>query len=79
MTVNIDVDGVILINGQEYTIAQFESEIMRVISSLGDDPNRLQLLVRADGRIDTGIVNELFEVLNRHQVKQVRVSARSSK
>lgn len=77
ITINLDKDGIIYVNGRSLTSTQLDSRLDSILNELGGNPNRLSILIRADSRCKSGAVNELTAMLSKFEITQIRISARS--
>ncbi len=78
LTINIDHQGNLFMGENQCTLAFVEAAVNRRMQELGHDGSRIRILIRADGRALTATVNELVDLFNRNEIKQVRISSRSS-
>lgn len=74
VTINIDRQGQILVSGQTLSLAELASLIGQELATVGGDPARLVVLVRADRRGDCRTVNQVMALLSRLDVLRVRLA-----
>ena len=72
LTINIDQDGSLIVGGHMYELPDVISLVGDQLVRLGDDPNRLTVVVRADKRVPSGSVNKTVNALARLRVTKVR-------
>jgi len=74
LTVNVDADGDIVVSGNRVSMAQLLSLVSIELAKLGDDPQRLTVVLRADERGDCRTVNQLVNSLGRLQITRLRIA-----
>ncbi|HMO13300.1 MAG TPA: biopolymer transporter ExbD [Pirellulaceae bacterium] len=79
MTINVDQLGHFYIGDRKFSLALITDTIADRSRQLNLDISEIRILVRADGRVPTSVVNELIDSLNRQGVKQVQISSRSQR
>lgn len=72
MTVNIDEQARIVVDGREMTIAELVSLVSEALDRAGGDANLVTVVIRADRRIASRPVNEVVSALTRMQITRVR-------
>ena len=66
--------GEIRISGRTLSSGEFVSLVNRELRRVGDDPNLLGIVIRADQRGASAGVNTIVEALNKLQIKRVRIA-----
>ncbi len=74
LTINVTEPGDLVVSGQEYTIGELISLVNRELRRVGDDPNLLGIVIRADQRGASVGVNSVVAALNNLQIKRVRIA-----
>ena len=74
VTVNVTETGEIRVSGRVLSSGEFVSMINRELRRVGDDPNLLGIVIRADQRGASAGVNSIVAALNKLQVKRVRIA-----
>ncbi len=74
VTVNVTSDGEIRVSGRTLQVGDFISIVNRELRRVGDDPNLVSVVIRADQRGASGGVNEVVKALNNLQIKKVRIA-----
>ncbi len=74
LTVNIDQHGEIIIAGTVYPMSDLIAMIADELVRLGDDPNKLTVVLRCDQRGTSRTVNETVNALTRMQIKKVNIA-----
>jgi len=74
LTVNVDRDGTIVVSGNQVTTSRLLAIVSRELAKVGDDPNRLTVVLRADRRGTSRVVNEIVKSLARLQITRVRIA-----
>jgi len=74
LTVNVDQSGDIVVSGNRITNAELLTFVSLELAKVGDDPDRLSVVIRGDERGDSRTVNEIVTSLARLQVKKVRIA-----
>jgi biopolymer transport protein ExbD len=74
LTVNVTEPGELIVSGREYSISEFVSLVNRELRRVGDDPNLLGIVIRADQRGTSAGVNSVVSALNKLQIKRVRIA-----
>ncbi|HRX77729.1 MAG TPA: biopolymer transporter ExbD [Pirellulaceae bacterium] len=74
LTVNVSETGEIRISGRTLSSGEFVSLVNRELRRVGDDPNLLGIVIRADQRGASAGVNDIVEALNKLQIKRVRIA-----
>lgn len=74
VTVNVTETGEIRVSGRTLSSGEFVSMVNRELRRVGDDPNLLGIVIRADQRGASAGVNSIVAALNNLQVKRVRIA-----
>ncbi|HUG70439.1 MAG TPA: biopolymer transporter ExbD [Pirellulaceae bacterium] len=74
VTVNVTENGEIRVSGRTLSSGEFVSMVNRELRRVGDDPNLLRIVIRADQRGASAGVNSIVAALNNLQVKRVRIA-----
>ncbi|MBC8873445.1 MAG: biopolymer transporter ExbD [Planctomycetes bacterium] len=74
LTVNVDQSGDIVVSGNRITNSELLTFVSLELAKVGDDPDRLAVVIRGDERGDSRTVNEIVTSLARLQVKKVRIA-----
>jgi biopolymer transport protein ExbD len=73
LTVNITRDGQIIVTNEPRTVAGVVEMVSGEISRFGGDRSRVKVLVRADQRGTSRMVNQVVSALAKLGVRQIRV------
>jgi biopolymer transport protein ExbD len=74
LTINIRRDGTIVVSGNELTLAQVASVVGSEIAKPGMEASRLKVVLRADRSGTSRVVNEIVTLLERLDVRSVRIA-----
>jgi biopolymer transport protein ExbD len=74
LTINVTETGEIRISGRTFAIGDFVSMVNRELRRVGDNPNLLSIVIRADERAASEGVNAVVSALDRLQIKRVRIA-----
>lgn len=74
LTVNVTETGEIRVSGRTLSSGDFVSLVNRELRRVGDDPNLLGIVIRADQRGASAGVNAIVAALNKLQIKRVRIA-----
>ena len=74
LTVNVTEPGDLIVSQRKYSIGELVSLVNRELRRVGDDPNRLGIVIRADQRGTSAGVNSVVAALNKLQIKRVRIA-----
>lgn len=74
LTVNVTEAGDIIVSGRTLTAGDFVSLVNRELRRLGDDPNLLHVVIRADQRGASAGVNTVVTALDNLQIRRVRIA-----
>lgn len=78
ITINIDVEGRIVVSGNRITLPQLVLEVKDEILRANNDPSQLTIALRADRRGTCRTVNEVVTALEKLDVRRVRIAVESS-
>ncbi len=73
LTININQDGEILVGGSIYQLSELVALVADELARLGDDPTRLTVVLRADRRTSSQMVNRTVTALARLDIRKVRI------
>lgn len=74
LTINIRRDGTIVVSGNKLTLAQVASVVGSEIAKPGMEASRLKVVLRADRSGTSRVVNEVVTLLERLDVRSVRIA-----
>jgi biopolymer transport protein ExbD len=74
LTINVTESGDLVVSGRTYSIGELVSLVNRELRRVGDDPNFLGIVIRADQRGASAGVNSVVSALNNLQIKRVRIA-----
>ena len=74
LTINVTESGDLVVSGRTYSIGELVSLVNRELRRVGDDPNLLGIVIRADQRGASAGVNSVVSALNNLQIKRVRIA-----
>ena len=74
MTINIDAAGQVLVSGNSMSVAQLLTLVSAELAKLGDDPQRMTVVLRADQRGDCRTVNQIVSALGKMQISRLRIA-----
>jgi biopolymer transport protein ExbD len=74
LTINVTEPGDLIVSQRKYSIGELVSLINRELRRVGDDPDRLGIVIRADQRGTSAGVNSVVAALNNLQIKRVRIA-----
>jgi biopolymer transport protein ExbD len=77
ITVNVDQLGDIIVSGNRLSLGQFASLVGTELAANESDPTRIRVVLRADRRGTSRVVNEIVAMLVRLDIRQVRIAVRS--
>lgn len=73
LTINIDQNGELIVGGTTYHLSELISLVADEVARLGDDPSRLTVVLRADRRGSSQMVNRTVNALARLDIRKVRI------
>jgi biopolymer transport protein ExbD len=74
ITVNIDEAGQIIVSGNAMTPSGLVTLVTSELAKVENDPSRLTIVVRADRRGTSRAVNEIVKMLERLEIRRVRIA-----
>ena len=74
LTININQAGEILIAGTVYPMSDLIALVADELVRLGDDPNKLTVVLRGDQRGTSKTMNQTVNALTRMQIKKVNIA-----
>ena len=73
LTININQASEILVGGTVYPLSDLIALVADELARLGDDPSRLTVVLRADRRVPSEMVNRTVQALARLDIRKVRI------
>jgi biopolymer transport protein ExbD len=73
LTININRSGELILGGTIYHLSELISLVADELGRLGDDPSRLTVVLRADRRVTSAMVNRTVNALARLDIRKVRI------
>ena len=77
LVVNVTSTGELILAGDSTTIAGLVSKVSEELARVGDDPERIHMVIRADERSDSRGVNEVVKALGKLRVTRIRIAVES--
>ena len=77
LTINVDLAGQIIISGNTISLAQLVTIVNSELQNKGGEPSRVAVVVRADRRGSCRTVNEVVTLLERLDIRSVRLAVES--
>ena len=74
LTINIREGGELVVGGRIYTEEALLGVITRALEGVDEDPSRVRVVIRADERVLSGVVNRVVTTLGRLQVTSIRMA-----
>ena len=74
ITIHLDVTGIIIVSGKEFTIEQTTQGLRALLQRNGNQPSRLRVELRCDRRCPTDSVNRMMKQLSELGFSQVYLS-----
>jgi biopolymer transport protein ExbD len=74
LTINVDPAGQIIVSGNRVSLAQLLAIVSQELAAVGDNPDRVAVVLRSDQHARSQAVNEIVTALNRMQIKRVRIA-----
>lgn len=74
LIINVTQDGTIVVMGETVSLPRLVSILGRQLADAGGEPNRVNVVIRADERGDSATVNDVVESLNRLGLQRVRIA-----
>lgn len=79
LIINVDLAGAIEVSGTTVSLPRLVTLVNAEIARVDDDPSRVRVVLRADRRGTCRTVNEVVALLERLDVRSVRISVESGK
>ena len=73
ITINVDAEEKIIVTGRTLELADLISLVSAELQRVGDDPSRVNVVIRADRNGKSGPVNRIVSALGRMQIKRVKI------
>lgn len=77
LTINVDVAGQIIVSGNYLSLAQLVTIVNSELKNAGNEPSRVSVVLRADRRGNCRTVNEVVSLLERLDIRSVRIAVES--
>lgn len=77
LVINVDVTGAIEVSGNTISLAQLVTLVNAELARVDDEPSRVKVVLRADRRGTCRTANEVVKLLERLDVRSVRISVES--
>lgn len=77
MTINITNTGELRMEGKATPLAGMVSRVSQELQTLGDDPTKLHIVIRADERCESRSVNDVVTALGRMRLTKIRIAVQS--
>jgi len=77
LTINVQQNGDIVTAGEIVTELRLISLLSQMLPQVGNDPNRLKVVVRADKRSKSRSVNIVVKALGQLQITRVRIAVQN--
>jgi biopolymer transport protein ExbD len=74
LVINVTDEGALRVSGESITLAGMISRVNDELVRLGDDPERLHVVIRADERGASRGVNELVTALGKLRITRIRIA-----
>lgn len=74
LTVNVDQSGDVVVSGNRITTSELLTFVSLELAKVGDNPDRLTVVIRGDKRGISKPVNRIVTALSRLQIKKVRLA-----
>ncbi len=74
LTINITQDGEILVGGGVYQVSELVALAADELARLGDSPSQLTIVLRADRRGASAMVNRVVTALSRLDIRKLQIS-----
>ena len=74
LTVNVMQAGELIVSGTPVSLTELKLLASRELGNVGNQPERLQVVLRADQRGTSQAVNEVVTALSQMQIKRVRIA-----
>lgn len=77
VTLNVNADGEMIVGGYRMSLGEVLAVVSTQLQKVGDDPGKLQVVIRADERSESKPVNEVVSALGRMQITKVRIAVQT--
>jgi biopolymer transport protein ExbD len=74
ITINVNQAGDVIVSGTTITTAHLLTIVSQELAKVGDDPNLLTIVIRADRHGDSSTVNQIVTSLGRLQISRIRIA-----
>ena len=78
LTINVTESGQVIVGGIAINVADLAVYVADILADQNDDPSRLSVVLRADRRGTSEMVNRVVETLNQLQIKRVRIAVETT-
>jgi biopolymer transport protein ExbD len=75
---NVTQTGEVIVTGETVSVDRVAAMLAEQLAQVGGDPGRLRVVLRIDQRGTSAVPNELVEMLNKMQIRQVRIAVEAS-
>jgi biopolymer transport protein ExbD len=77
VTVNVNQQGDLIVSAQQVTLGKLLDIVSNELRRVGDDPQRMTIVIRADERSEAGPVNRVIKALEQLQITKVRMAVQT--
>jgi len=74
ITINVDQTGQVIVSGNKVTVPELIYMVGQEMKRVGNDPNQLKIVIRADERGISKTVNEIVTAMAGFQISRVRIA-----
>lgn len=74
VTVNVNPAGEIIVSGRTLSVAGLVGIVSDELAAVGNDPTRVNVVLRADARGNSRTVNEIVSALAKLEVTRIRIA-----
>jgi biopolymer transport protein ExbD len=78
LTINVSDTGKIYVVGEELSVQQLVAVVSEEIARAGNDPSRLNVVVRADRRGTSRTVNDVVNALVKLEISRINIGVQES-
>jgi biopolymer transport protein ExbD len=78
LIINVTHLGEVIVQGETLSMGQVAGLLAEQLVQVGGDPGRMRVVLRIDERGTSAAPNELVEMLNKMQIRQVRIAVEAS-
>jgi biopolymer transport protein ExbD len=75
--INVLASGEIVLEGETVTVGGLVSKISSELPKVGDNPEKIHIVLRGDERVDSRAVNEIVKALGRLRITHIRIAVES--